>query len=576
MKACDVEHDLVTLAPTPAVGDPTALSRRAFLRKSARRTVVALTCADFLAYFLASGLPALGAKDAGRVRDKVAEADRPHYLIYWFMEGGWESYDMFSPVETPNNVLHRLDDTSKERYRVLHWGEPGYTIQTQGNIRYGYLAEKGKDLFGDMAVLSSMETGDFHSGDRLKAHMGSYDFSTSADREDDERSVMQAFCEVYGQPYILPHVSWHYWLADGELNEVDYAGRKGYYTALGPPQAHTVYGGTPANLRQMLARIQADSGDPVNQQIERFLGDVHSQIHADSAVDTIKSYNSAREVYLRMSTAGRSLSPALIGRLFTDPALRAKFGVAPQDELISYNSVNGNKARSKFSPKANVQAMMTYEMLRDGLGCGYWIETRDIRKFDSHFERRGLWEGEKRTPRGQPDQTKMMAEDLWDPLHALVDSLKTTQYKGTGTSLFDHTTVVLTSEFGRTIHGDVDAIKAMKITDSEKQTMIDGQDISQHWKVTSAAFLGGTVKGNTQYGTIGEKTLLPIPLMPDGSLDPAYDAKTGELKPNAKQSALSSVPDHGDVYATALHLSGINPQGRGRNSRGPLRYIARI
>lgn len=67
-----------------------------------------------------------------------------------------------------------------------------------------------------------------------------------------------------------------------------------------------------------------------------------------------------------------------------------------------------------------------------------------------------------------------------------------------------------------------------------------------------------------------------VPLMPDGSLDPAYDPKTGELKPNAKQSALSSVPDHGDVYATALYLSGINPQGRGRNQRGRLCYLARV
>jgi hypothetical protein len=134
---------------------------------------------------------------------------------------------------------------------------------------------------------------------------------------------------------------------------------------------------------------------------------------------------------------------------------------------------------------------------------------------------------------------------------------------------------VLTSEFGRTIHGDVDAIKAMKIADAEKQTMIDGQDISQHWKVTSAAFLGGAVKGNTQYGLIGQKNLLPIPLMPDGSLDPAYDPATGELKAGAEKSALSSTPDHGDVYATALYLSGINPQGRGRNQRGPLRYIKR-
>ena len=507
------------------------------------------------------------------MRDKIAEADEPHFLIYWFIEGGWESYDMFSPVETPNNVITRLTDPSQERYRVLHWDEPGYQIQTYNNIRYGYLAEQGKDLFKDMAILSSMSTGEFHSGDRLKAHMGSYDFKNSADREEDERSVMQAFCEVYGRPYILPHISWHYWLSDGELNEVQFTGRKGYYSALGPSHAHTIYGGTPASLRQMLARIQASSGDVVNQEIERFLGDFHNHLKSDSGLDAVKSYNSAREIYLRMSAAGRSLDPARVSRLFTDAALREKYHVAPPDELISYSSVNGNKARTKFAPKANVQAMMTYEMLREGLGCGYWIETRDIRKFDSHFSRKDLWEKDRRTPHGQPDQTNMMNEDLWTPLHALVDSLKTTQYKNSGRSLFDHTTIVLTSEFGRTIHGDVDAIQKMNIPEADKQKMIDGQDISQHWRVTSAAFLGGKVKGNTQFGTVGEKNLLPIPLMPDGSLDPAYDAKTGELKPNAKQSVISSVPDHGDVYATALYLSDINPAGRGRNKRGPLKYI---
>ena len=83
------------------------------------------------------------------------------------------------------------------------------------------------------------------------------------------------------------------------------------------------------------------------------------------------------------------------------------------------------------------------------------------------------------------------------------------------------------------------------------------------------------MKGNTQYGLIGQKNLLPIPLMPDGSLDLAFDPATGELKAGARQSTLSSIPDHGDVYATALHLSGINPRGRGRNQRGPLRFIKR-
>ena len=51
------------------------------------------------------------------------------------------------------------------------------------------------------------------------------------------------------------------------------------------------------------------------------------------------------------------------------------------------------------------------------------------------------------------DQTAMVKEDLWDPLHALVARLKNTEYAGTGSSYFDHTNIVLTSEFGRTIGG---------------------------------------------------------------------------------------------------------------------------
>ena len=92
---------------------------------------------------------------------------------------------------------------------MLNFGKPGYGIYQHGNIRHGYLAEPGKDLFKDMTVLSSMHTGAFHSGDRLKCHMGDYNLKLSDERQDDERSVMQAFAEVHGQPYVLPNLSWH-------------------------------------------------------------------------------------------------------------------------------------------------------------------------------------------------------------------------------------------------------------------------------------------------------------------------------------------------------------------------------
>ena len=92
----------------------------------------------------------------------------------------------------------------------------------------------------------------------------------------------------------------------------------------------------------------------------------------------------------------------MLNSLFTDPDLKAHFSVQPADELITYRSVNGNKARSKFCPNTNVQAMMAYELMRAGLSCAFWIESRDIRRFDSHQNRASLWERDRRTPRGQP------------------------------------------------------------------------------------------------------------------------------------------------------------------------------
>src|SRR5712692_8422354 len=188
------------------------LNRRTFLKRAAA-TVASLTCADFLRYFMQSGLP-YAPQDAVMAADAAQAAPEPRFLIYWYLEGGWESYDMFSPVMTPNNLEQRLDDLSKERYRVAKFGQPGYGIYTEGPIRYGYLAEPGKGHFPNMAILSSMHTGSFHSGERLKVHMGGYDLRLQSDREDDERSVTQAFAEARGQSYLLPNLSWHYWLSD--------------------------------------------------------------------------------------------------------------------------------------------------------------------------------------------------------------------------------------------------------------------------------------------------------------------------------------------------------------------------
>jgi hypothetical protein len=533
-----------------------------------------------LNYFLHHGDPNTGAAFAASLDSAARQNAEPNYLIVWFVEGGWESYDMFSPLDTPNNIFKETrlprNQMSKERYRTKEWGKPGHFITQAGDLRWGFLADGGKSLFPEMAILSSMHTGEFHSGERLKAHYGSYNLPLQADREPDERTVMQAFAERYGQSYVLPNLSWHWWLSDGELNEVQYTGRKGYYHALGPAHAHTIYASTPANLRDFLLRIQSNASDVVNQQIERFLDNADTSLRADKNIETIKSYNSAREIYANLASSGKRLNRSELSRLFTDSALKEKFKVKPQDELITYQSVNGNKARTKFCPATNVQAMMTYEMMRANFSCAFWVETRNIRQFDTHQDRRSLWEGDGVTPRGKNPQQAIMNEQLWDPLNTLVELLKTTPHKVTGRPLWDYTTIVLTSEFGRTIQGDVDGILKMNIPDVDKQKMIDGQDISQHWQVTSAAFLGPHVNGGTQWGGIGTNTLLALPLLPDGTPDPAYDRTTGEILPGKIPSPQASIPNHGDVYATALYLAEIPKREQtGRNDRNPLPYIRR-
>jgi hypothetical protein len=570
-KPCDIAPEVRLVAPDHT--EFQQFTRRRFLKR-AGLTAAALTCADFLGYFATFGLPRESRADE-IAKGAAAANSNPHFLIYWYLEGGWCGYDMFNPVMTDNNVINRLDDITRERYRVLKFGQPDYGIYEDAGLRYGYLANPGKDLFKDTAILSSMHTGGGHSSERLKVHMGSYTFRATDERQDDERSVMQAFAEVYGQPYVLPNLSWHWWLSDGELNEVQYTGRRGYYHALGPAHAHTIYAGTPAKLKRFLLKMQEDSGDTVNREIQSFLDSANQDFLKDQNIEAVKSYSSAREIYMQLASKGMKLDRSMLLRLFADNALREEFGVQPADELITYRSVNGNKARSKFTPHSKAQAMMTFELLRAGLSCSFFIESRDIRRFDSHRSRGSLWAKDRKTPIGMTDQTTMMKEDLWDPLHALVARLKNTEYQGSGTSFFDHTNIVLTSEFGRTIHGAVDDIMKKPAPEMQKQKEIDGQDISQHWKVTSAAFLGGKVKGQKQYGGVGETTLLAIPLLPDGSMDPAYDARSGEAISGRTPSDQGVVPNHGDVYATALHLSDIDPKGKGRNERGPLTYIKR-
>jgi hypothetical protein len=158
----------------------------------------------------------------------------------------------------------------------------------------------------------------------------------------------------------LPNISWHYWLADGELNEAQFTGRKGYYHALGPVWAHTIYAGTPHNLKQFLLRLHSTTSDVVNRAVQAFLDEAHRLVLKDTHIEAVKSYQSALQIYRNLMETGFRLDKGMISRLFTDPVLREKFNIKPEDELLTYTSVNGNKARTKYSPMTNVQAMMTW------------------------------------------------------------------------------------------------------------------------------------------------------------------------------------------------------------------------
>src|ERR1043165_4783120 len=86
--------------------------RRNFLKRIGL-TAAGLTCGDFLGFFGKHGLRADEAKFAHKAKE-LADKAEPRFLVYWFLEGGWDSYDMFSPVVTPNNIFPntRLDRKS--------------------------------------------------------------------------------------------------------------------------------------------------------------------------------------------------------------------------------------------------------------------------------------------------------------------------------------------------------------------------------------------------------------------------------------------------------------------------------
>lgn len=549
--------------------------KRRQLLQAGMATGAAISTLDWLRWFRSFGVPGT-AKTLG-IADAVAQTavPEPRFLIYWFLEGGWDGYCMFNPADTsndatrviPSGTLHPNPSWSAHRYRPKGYGvDPVFRPKTLGNITYGHLAQDGTSLFPDLAVVSSHYGNTFHSGGRFEYHYGKYSHSLAGKREANERSVMQAFCEKYGQPFVLPHVSWHRWLSDGELSLASYPEGTGYYEKLGPAWAHTIYGKTPSDLR---ARLQAMSNLTANARdtrIRSFVDDLHTNFVSDKNGPTVAAFASAVQIHkAAVAGGGVAISPS---QLFNDATLRAEFNVTSSDEFTDSTVVNGNPARSKETPQANVQAMMTWELMRAGLSCGFFIESRDIRGFDTHRSRQYIMSNQ-----GQSDQLSRMRRDLWSPLKALVARLKNTQYGTSGKSYWDLTTIVLGSEMGRTIQGDVGSILSGSDSDSAKYAKIMDQDCCQHWKVSSTAFLGGAVQGNRQWGRVGSVTLDAIPTLPTGALDPAFDPVTGQLISGRTKSSTSYVSNAGHVYATALSLTGISPTGIGKNTAPAMAFI---
>jgi len=549
------------------------MKRREFLRRSAN-TAGALVAADFFGYLLSGGSDSLSPSLAGAVQDHAREAAEPRFLVYWFMEGAWMSYDMFGPVVPVRNDskfgdLPRDPDDwgviSEHIYRTKDLDPEEF--RRHGEIFHGPLAEDGKELFGEMAVLSSAMTGSGHTRDRFKAHYGHYSVDMKARREPDERTVLQAFCEAKGRDYLLPNLNWHRWLSDGELDIAAYPEGTGIYHALGPSWAHIIYPQTPKYTRNLIRQTLAMRNDERNHAVQRFLEQPRQQMLADRNSPELKSFASALNVYKRL-TEGASL-PVDAKKLFSDPTLRDEFEVSLADEEIHFELINQTLPRSKYTPNINVQAMMMYEMLTQGLSCAGWLENRLVRGFDHHWSR-------KKILAGYPfDQREMIRRELWTPLKTFVRRLKETEYDGTGASFYDHTTIILSSEFGRTVGGSISSIlEKSDLTEEEKREQILSQDISAHNPVNSCAFMGPRVRSGKQFGWVGQKTMQPIPVHPKtGALDPRYD-RDGNFRDGYQDPSPGFImPNHGHIYSTALKLAGVDPKGAGRNEAPYLPFI---
>lgn len=549
------------------------MNRRGFLTRTAQATG-ALAAADFFRYSLSGGVDSLSPALTGAVKEHAKEAFKPRFLVVWFMEGAWMSYDMFGPVVPVRNDSSFSDlprdpndwgTVSEHVYRTK--GLSPEDFRRHGEVFHGPLAEDGRELFGEMAILSSALTGSGHTRDRFKAHYGHYTVDMKAQREPDERTVLQAFCEQAGRPYLLPNLNWHRWLSDGELDIASYPEGTGIYHALGPAWAHIVYPQTPKYTRNLVRQTLAMRDDKRNHSVQRFLEQPRRQLLADRNSPELQSFASALDVYKRLIQGGDEHVDTR--SMFLDAGLREEFQIHPADEEIHFELINQTLPRSKYTPNINVQAMMMFEMMTKGLSCAGWLENRLVRGFDHHWARKKILSG-------YPfDQREMMRRELWTPLKTFVRKLKETEYGETGSSYFDHTTIVLSSEFGRTVGGSIESIlENSDLDEAEKRKQILSQDISAHNPVNSCAFLGPAVRAGRQFGWVGQRTFQPIPIHPrTGELDPRYDRDGNFRAGYTEPSEGFIVPNHGHIYATSLKLAGVDPQGAGRNESPHLPFL---
>ena len=380
---------------------------------------------------------------------------------------------------------------------------------------------------------------------------------------------MQAFCEQTGRPYLLPNLNWHRWLSDGELDIAAYPEGTGIYHALGPSWAHIIYPQTPKYTRDLIQQTLAMRNDKRNHAVQRFLEQPRQKILADKNSPELQSFASALDVYKRLiEGAPQNIDTKT---LFLDKKLRDEFQVSPADEEIDFEVINATLARSKYTPNINVQAMMMYEMMTRGLSCAGWLECRMVRCFDHHWSRKKILEG-------YPfDQREMMRQELWTPLKTFVRKLKETEYGDSGKSFYDYTTIVLASEFGRTVSGNIGSIlEKTDLSEEDKRTQILGQDISAHNPVNSVVFLGPRARGGAQFGWVGQKTMQPIPIHPKtGDLDPRYD-RDGNLRLGYTEPSPGFItPNHGHIYSTSLKMAGVNPKATGKNDPPHLPFLLR-